>query len=232
MVDQALNALAARVKDCYIRERSRWESIKVGSPVAYHPPNDYDGAEPLLLGGEVVMKPGRKSEWLKLADWCERHKIDPETYVTVVFTNLRITRKRAPEPNQITKGFYLDLWDDNIPKLSERIRVELVTQTSIAEGRWARIRLSYEDVTSLEAWAEVLCDVNLSLSPLFRYCIAKRIGGKRFNKIARRFEVQAMLGFMRFRAWYEKHWAAILPTGFGDEAAQQRPYLAIEANEV
>jgi hypothetical protein len=228
-VDSAATAaewkMASAVKTVYIVERSRWETVSTGIASTYIPPSSYDGTPPITLCGEVVLQKAQPSVWVKLVRWCEEQSVHPESYVALIFSSFSPMRRRPPEPHQLMSEVYLRVWDENLPKLSERVRVALVVQKAAAENRFARIRVSDPKTKPEDAWVEVLVDGTLAISALFRYCLAKMIGGKRFEKIAASYEDEAVLEFQRFRKWYKLHWGALLPKGFSRFAREQYPFL-------
>jgi hypothetical protein len=75
-----------------------------------------------------------------------------------------------------------------------------------------------------ESYAAVLFDKSIAISPLMRYCVSMSIGGE-FKKIARQFEPDAILQFMRYPAEYKRVWKAVLPKGFTVRARRIYPYL-------
>jgi hypothetical protein len=65
----------------------------------------------------------------------------------------------------------------------------------------------------------VLLDENLSLSALFRYCIARR--AKCFD-IARRYRTSAAVQYVRQRELYDTVWGALIPPKFKMKAQSIR----------
>ncbi len=220
-----LTGVAKLVKLCYIGERSRWESLHAGRHVPYRPPSRYDGAAPLCVDGDedaVVVK-AKPNEWIKLARRMQQEGLPPEAYIRLQFELLSPIDEVAPEPAQLCGDRYLSRWRQNKDLVSDRIRLDLKRQLATAEASYGARRSV--GIGKFDAWEVVLANKGLELSPLFRYCYATILGGRRFERLAACFEDQAVLQFERNRDDYLRWWYRLLPPGFSDRARDMYPYL-------
>lgn len=213
------------VKRIYAYERSRWESIKQGSEVNYILPKVYDGKSAIMIDGELEIEKAKKSEWKTLADWIKGNKFPPKAFLATVFDNHLCTSKRALEPFQIRTDKYANLWYNTKDKMSERIKIALYSQRNTASREY---NYKLNSLNKYNAWATVLLNMSLSLSPLFRYCIAMGIGTDRFQDLACRFEANAIMQFERYRKFYKEHWFNLLPRYFSINSSRNYPYLIVQ----
>lgn len=217
---------ARRVKFCYARERTRWESLRAGKDVKYVMPSRYDGLPAKTVEGEYVAEKRLKSVWLTLARWFSEREIDPETYINLQFDMLTTEDTYAPEPLQLMSPKYQARWRTCKHKIGERLRVQLVVQKRQAEREFAYLRAT--GCSPKKAWANALVTDGLALSPLFRYCLAVRLGGKTFDRLASCFEHDAVLQFERYRDFYAVYWAGLLPRDFAERSRRLYPELSSE----
>jgi len=220
---------AKAVRAAYKSERTRWESFKAGEPVDYSVPRRYNGTPPLKVDGELEIEKGAVNVWQRLANFFLEEEIDAASYITVLFDGLmgklKKVDKRAPEPPQLLAKEYQEIWHQNKDAVIERIRVSLLIEKNRAEQRFSSLRFGGR--AAKDAWASVLTDSSMELSPLFRYCIASRIGGNRFGRIAAHYESRAVMQFERYRPFYRKQWKALLPKGFAKRSRVLYPQLVM-----
>lgn len=217
-----LLSAAGLLKAVYNWERSHWSSVREGHPVVYVSPKKYDGVAALTVDGELTVEPAHPSVWVSLATFVEQLKAPPGCYVSLQF--LLLTREEnAPEPLQLRAPKYERRWQENWGKLPDRLRLSLLVQKGVAERQFAGIRSVGRDPE--DVWAFVLLDEGIELSALFRCCVAAQLGSDRFDRIAERYEAEAILQFGRFPAQYRKAWGAFIPRGFALRARRVYPYL-------
>ena len=222
-IDLSSPTVMQLVKLIYGRERSRWETLKAGEQVSYVFPKRYDGEPPKTIEHQLVLEKGTKSEWVRLTKWLQEHGIPAAPFMSLVFDHLMTTEKRAPEPYQLRTKKYLRLWNKYKDRAEERIRLALVSQNEVAARHTAAWRTAGR--SSEDAWVIVLTNLGLELSPLFRYCVASALGGKRFRRIAARFHADAIMQFERYRKFYLAHWDFLLPKGFASGSRRAYPHL-------
>ncbi len=213
-----------RVKTCYTVERQRWERLKTGDKVKYVPPRKYDGVKAITIEGTEV-EPSKASVWWKIIVWCQARYIPPEEYVRVCFHGMP-NGDCAPEPAQLLGPKYEAKWKKLWSKKEEMLRVSLQWQKDTAKTRIVVRQKLYKQEPEA-SFKHVLTDGNVDLSPLFRYCLAKSIGGPVMRKVAQTFKAEAILQFECYRKLYKKVWAAELPKGFS--AMSKRVYPLVLA---
>jgi hypothetical protein len=220
--------LAERVKRCYVRERTVWESRKQGRPVEYRPASSYDGAPAKTIDDddEAVVDKAVVSVWHKIATALQGRDIHPETYIQIQFSLLTHEDRRPPEPHQLLTPACLAVWKANKNKVAEGLGVALRLQRRLAEQEFSFYKRN--ENSPEVCWERVLAKRGIELSALFRYCLAFHLGGERFTPIAERYEAAAMMQFERHRDLYQQIWGSFLPVEFAERSRQMYPELLAE----
>jgi hypothetical protein len=226
--------LAAAIREHYRKERSIYETAKNGGTrVEYVPPARFDGRPAKLLGDRHPPKDAlervkpleraKPSLWLRLARYFRAGRIDPFLYISCQFELApEAVLGRAPEPDDLDDAACRERYAIAYAAAEARLAQSLPVQKGLAALQIKTLR-ALRGVPAETAWAAVLCDRHLELSALFRYCLASSIaaeGRPEFADIADRFRGEAITQFERYRDLYLKHWRAVLPEGFADEARQ------------
>lgn len=212
------------VKTCYEWERSRWESRKEGKHLSFEAPAVYSGAPAKTIEGQTVVQARKSSEWEAILRYCKDNGIEePAAYIRMAFDHTPVDRKMAPQPKDLRADKYLAIWRKYYPKLLEHMETKLDIERRAGSAAIA----SHQIVGTRrdDSYAIVLMNRHVAMSPLMRYCLAISIGGMRFRRIARRFEPEAILQFMRYRTQYMKVWRDVLPKGFEARAVSIYPHL-------
>lgn len=210
---------ANEIRQVYIRERSAYESMVNGREIHWTVPKLYDGKPDLKIEdadeGEGVVEKGSQNTWLDLARKFLAKKIDPEPYIRESFDKMVLGK--PPEPRQLLSEAAIEHWEKMKDKLEGEVETALTIQTRLAYSGITYLRPAH---TENQAYTLVLRDEDLDLSPLFRYCLAVRLGRKEpeFLTIAAGCRMGAVLQFMRYEEAYLKHWSAWLPRGFQAKA--------------
>lgn len=227
--DAVLTKFSRYVRQAYIAERIEWDRVRTGVRSVYRPAARYDGKPPVETDDGVVLEPGTESVWLRLAKFFLEHRIDPPAYIRIQFEEAD-NREYAPNPDQLVSPKSLYRWKKAVSNKEREIKLALESQIELASGNIIMLQ-AYADKTVEDASALTLLNIGLELSALFRYCLALSIGGKRFRQIARRFEVGACLQFERFREFYLRHWAKVLPAGFKERSRLINDFLLWSKHE-
>src|SRR5262245_20407596 len=198
--------LARLIRAAYQAERSRYETVLSGRPVAWRIARRYDEGE--AAGPEHR---GVPPVWPVLARWFLANRLDPFTYIAYQFA--RVLLSRPPEPDRLTRPEYLAHYRQGKKLARKATRRELRLQVDTA-NRQIRLHVHGYEQPREDAWAAVLLDEGLELGALFRYCLAHSIGGDRFDRIAGRYEVPAAVQYRRDVGAYKATWQALLPDGF------------------
>lgn len=216
---------AWRVKATYVQERTRWEFLKTGV-AAYTPAKSYDGLAPTRMADDatVEINKARSSVWQSLLDWCDARAIPAEEYIRYCFERLPPTKKNPPEPDNLKNAAHEAAWRDGADDRETCLRLELKSQVETARCELTIHRTVFGDDVKTSRMC-VLGSATLGLSPLFRYCMAMRIGSKSCLGLADRLFGLAVIQFETNRALYLKVWADWLPPEFDEESRQVYPYL-------
>jgi hypothetical protein len=202
--------LAARLARCYVWERRRYESIVAGRSSRYRLPPCYDGT----AGGPEARGP---SVWVKLARICKQRDIDGVHYIQWSLDLHRLALGRPPEPNQLLANALLDAYSDGLPKEMRRIPY-LNSERCALKAAMAIPKLM--GGTDVEALAYALGNLDISLSALFRYSIARLARYELFDKIAAHFEEDALYEYGRHPAAYDSMWGEVLPPDIATRSAK------------
>ena len=212
-VSEYLKVQARKLKEIYIFERRAFERASTGKPSRYVPPCKYDGG---FQSGDADKPEGVElpNAWMEAARRLVVQGIDPASYVSAIFSAMVERFTRGPEPSQLTKQCWLDLYEEVHAEDNDDIRLNLVLESDTAKQHVVERMHGYQ-FTKEEAIESVLLDFDLSLSYLFRYCLAMEAKSERLTDIADRlFAVGAAIQYARDREYYDQHWGKWLPEDF------------------
>jgi hypothetical protein len=189
--------LARQICLCYRRERTRFDTLKNG------------GASPAKSTGSARFGPKPQDDvWVQLVRFCRSRRIDPLAYIEWHFDNALLGSLREPKrlmDRKLAADFLAD-------EEQERPEIEIAFRVQQQTAR-VHILLAQQGGkrTAGDAWASVLLDETLSLSALYRYCLAHSIGGDRFDRIAGLYEDEAIRQYRRNRSDYDVTWGQWVP---------------------
>lgn len=210
-----LNQLADRLRKCYQLERNRLTVNQKGE-AGYRTPTTKRSGGPEGRGSSV---------WVKLARFCAKQKIDPIRYIQWSLSIDRVLLGQPPEPNQLLSPTTMNEYrrDQDKQRLhnSRRFNHEM----DVARIHFGSYRRSFKPE---RAWAIVLVEPFLEISPLMRYCLATIFGGERFHKIADIWEARALSQYHRNPDAYACWPAGMIPVGFAKKAERQYDRLLEE----
>ena len=225
-LDDAIKPYVTAVRETYIVERETYHSLRNEVACGYVPPKSYEGAPPIYGEGGVLLQKEKPSTWIRLASWFAKHRVNPKLYISTQFSRIEYA-KTPPEPNHLITPAAYAYWQRQSLHFADRVRLELEIETQIA----------IQEITVLQKFGGhsgdtasliSLANPNLSLSALFRYCLACSIPDKRMQSVMDRFRSKAYVQFCEQEKYYVSLWSAILPKGFADEA--RRHYDATYAS--
>lgn len=142
--------------------------------------------------------------WDKLLRYCRHRRINPDRYIQWATSIPQARLGPAPEPNQLLEAMRMDAYADDLARVRDRLRVDLVVeknQLQCALGAERGIGASEVDVR-----ARALTSGQFGLSPLIRYSLAMNIDSPRFERIADIFEQPALLQYGRAPDDYDAVW--------------------------
>ncbi len=211
--------LSRVVRAVYVRCRSLAESMRRAVKFDYRPPRSYDQGSG---GGERKVQ---APVWLRLARWLVGHKLEPLRYVH--YHLLQPDLERMPEPADLMSATARERFlAQRRQRLGDVRRALPAERTAFFEAVSLAELMTGKQGT--EIWGDVLTDDTVSLSPLFRYCLAKSVGGVSFERIAAYYRSSALAQFSQYPAAYARYWEAVLPAGFARSA--RRDYLRAICN--
>ena len=202
--------LASLLKEAYVAARSLFETRCAGVPRDYRPSPKWDGEEAFEDNPEITP---RESTWERMAAKLVGLKVDPVDLVQRLFDDLA-PGERPILPNQLASGSLLSRYGRLVSESVPDIELALKSQLEVFITAF---RCSDDVGTEQDVWVGVLLDEGLSLSALFRYCLALRhaedslVPATRFERVAEHYEVPANEQYMRNRDVYDKAWVKILP---------------------
>lgn len=125
--------------------------------------------------------------------------------------------ERPPEPNQLLSARRVEAYlaDRDRARAYRRLRLRL--EVGRARTQACLLRTSY-GLSDEDAWASVLLDPMMELSPLFRYCVARLLGGDRLVRVAAKLEAQAALQYERDPAGYDGCLGGAIPRDFASRS--------------
>lgn len=207
MVDNEkfITHLAARCRAAYINERTLHTARTNPNPAAYHPGPRWDGG---------VDKRGaeHKPIWPKLAKFMIKNGLTPETCVRMRFAFRGETSGKAVLPNQIALEKYVDRYrgDSHNNGRTQQELQSLASETSCFQTH-TQLTIEDEGKTAEDAWRSVLSDETLSLSPLFRHCVA---ANESLDNIAKYYHAQAVTQYLCAPTEYNEVWGKLIPDDF------------------
>ena len=206
------------VRAAYISERRSYETGITGKVSNWSPPRSYGGCEAVTTDDGDELEPARESIWASLVRFLCSRKIDPVAYVQYIFQNIAWT-VRAPEPNNLKSEKMLQLWHDGAEDRSRYVIQSLPTQRAVALGEFSYWKLG--KLSDVDAYVCTLTHNGLSLSPLFRYCLARQLipsDPEAFKPIAKQYLIDAVRQFFSDSEAYTRYWVGVLPEGFIEKA--------------
>lgn len=215
------DAIAEEFKSAYMSERTRFESRCAGVDRVYYPSSKWDGEDAFDDNPELTP---RESTWRRVASKLRELEIDPVDCVVRIFADL-MPGESPLQPNQMASKDVVARYYSLSSITVEEIEAALKAQAEIAtaEFRWGH---SSGPSSKQDLWVDILLDEALSLSALFRYCLASDLanevngsGGRdRFLKVAGYYEPQATSQYRRNHDAYDEVWHEILPDEFRERA--------------
>jgi hypothetical protein len=202
-------AQARRLRACYQFARRNTEMLL----------RDRSYRVPACLDLDRVPGPEatRDSVWQKLERSCRRRQIPPVPYIHWRLSIDQVRLSRPPEPNQLLDPRRLEAYRASQPRERRKLAVRLLVQDNTARRHFIYYRagglMSPED-----AWACVLADRMLELTPLFRFTWARIVGTPRLDTLARLFEAEAMVQYYCQQGLYDAVWGKLLPADLASRA--------------
>jgi hypothetical protein len=170
-----------------------------------------DDAE-LSAEADIPRKNKKNKIWLRVARLVIENKLDPEIFVRRQFGCFSGVGK-PPRPEMMLGPAALKRYEDGREISARDIEVALGTQKQTMRTNIA-VKLSV-GYAKEQAWEDVLLDLDLGMSALFRYCMAvsmaNELKSKRFMVMAGEFRTPAAIQYVRDAAAYDQFWKDLIP---------------------
>lgn len=201
--EQVRREVANEVRSAYIMERSAHicAQRKVSRP--YVPGKQWDGG---------VTKTGKRCEsvWPRIADVVLRNGLDPLMHVRAQFQHYA---PKAPMPTHCQSAASVERTKRLMRTETACLRVAFASQMETYMTAVMEIQ-DLHDWTKTVSWLHVLRDESLPLSALFRLCQAVSLRKKIARPTIRRYQVGAMLQYLRNAKGYDEVWGDKIPPRF------------------
>ncbi|WP_439627002.1 hypothetical protein [Gemmata sp.] len=160
--------------------------------------------------------------WRKLATFARNHRIDPARYVRWSLDVPQVGYPpEVPEPNRLLERARMERYAADRPKVRGRIAAKFALEKREARTMILCRQGAHGDEPAVANLFTVTTS-SLDLSPLFRFALARSIGGDRMMRVAGKYEDEALFQFSRdpdeYGAAYDSDDA--LPDGFAEKAAR------------
>lgn len=170
---------------------------------------------------EAFKNENDKNFWLELAQAVLTKRLDPRMFIRRQFMLLSRTAPSPAKEKLVGKRAFANY---EAGKEMSRKGIAVAFRTQKDTARSEIVNEQDEDCDVIEASVEVLWDFELSLSALFRYCLAlqllKQYKDSQFQELADSFRVVAALQYVEDPEAYDIVWGRKwLPVGFRSEAA-------------
>lgn len=214
---EMLERMSDGIRAYYISKRRKFEEARTGRASKYTPGNWWDGGKVPRSG--VV----RGNFWLRAAKQLCSRSIDYQPFIDFVFERHQVEHiadrnMYCPYPNTLTSKQAQDdfLCAERSDAALERRRGVFKSQQQVAHSaimRYEQYGLYGGKTKVLQA---VLTDSSLSLSALFRFCVAHHEG---LQDVKEFYREQALLQYGRSVRGYDQVWKEWIPGDLREDAA-------------
>lgn len=205
-----LEEMTQRVREAYILERRRWELRVTGRPSDYRSSEKWDGGENPRTGKRTA------GVWPKVAAFVLEHRLEPCAFIRSQFEDV-VDRDRCPLPNQLYNQNALGRWKERSTSDLRIVAVYLDACKSNVQLQVMDTKETMPEWSEREVWAFVLTDGTTELDPLFRYCMAEKLG---LVDVADTYEESAAAQYVRDEPNYDEIWGDLIPYEFKMRARQ------------
>lgn len=160
--------------------------------------------------------------WRKLATFSRNRRIDPARYIRWSLDIPQIGYPpEVPEPNRLLECARMEHYMADRPRVRGRIAAKFAAEKRAAlTGLSVRQGLHWDEPA--DAHLFVVTTSTINLSPLFRFALARSIGGERMTRVAGKYEAAALFQFSRDSDECEAVYDIddVLPDGFAARATR------------
>ena len=167
-----------------------------------------DRVIPQWDGGVDAYGRRHKAIWPKIADVSCRGNVDPHELVRSVFA--RHTGVNPPTPNMMLSAAVIEEARTAMTLRREEIRSVLPEHVKTFEAAMYTLQVVLGIPPSLKAAAAVLGDPTVTLPPIFRYCMAEKLG---IRTVQDQYEDAALFELVFMFKEYKAAWGDFIPKG-------------------
>lgn len=183
--ERAIADVAERLRAAYTRERQQWMSARKG----------YQTREDL--------NPRWEKCWNKAAEFVINHSCDPDIFVHAQFQRARLVR-----PNQLYAAKALQNYTEYVAEYDYVIADRFQAEANTFRAKLFEYQPFLTGRSEHAQWRFILNDTTVTLSPLFRYCLAVDCG---FDALITEYQSAALYQYLGNHAAYDEHWGNKIP---------------------
>ena len=206
-----LSSEAELCRSLWIKAVNDAQELRTGMPSNWNSCVPYDGGQDPKSGRTY-----RFPVWEKIAKEAHAAGFHVKELIDTVFRGWN--EDRLPTPHTAVSADNMRLAVTERTQRSRRIADKLKNDYTIFKSNWWGAKLSIPDAQAAAAY--VLKDTGLSLSPLFRYCVALL---KNLPEVAKRWEDAARSEYFKDVPTYLEYWSSVLPA---ELVAEGKAFLA------
>jgi hypothetical protein len=153
-----------------------------------------------------------QSKWEAIVRFATKHRVDPVSLVNAVF-DCAIGRD-PPKPNQIISAKALESLENARINMIADLKLRYAGYAEEAEQAflfWRKNRRVSEE----QVWREVIASSELSLTPIFRFCLASSL---KLDQAATFWRNEAIQEYVRAPDAYNKVLGNAVPSDFREES--------------
>lgn len=195
--DRELEDLADKIRDLWKSEHETFVQKRTGRKGTFTHTLRYDG-------GRAADGKRYENVWLKIAAYCLEKNFEYDRLIRAIFDQHKY--QTPPQPNNA----YNKLAEQRYRKAAEESPYDVFNEIQIQLNEFERALFMARALLgdTPEAVHYVLANRAISLSALFRYCIACREG---LGDIAALWKLEARRQYFRAKAKYDHAWGDCIP---------------------
>jgi hypothetical protein len=199
-VTHTLAELGKTLRELWIEEKRKYAQSQGGNQTKYKP-------GPRLDGGCDSVGRSFKPIWPRLAKFVLDYKLDPVAFVRSQFESCK---GRPPvSPQMLTSSMALQRYRHYTANNVNIVELQLARDIQIRSARDAiELNKRLYGPTSLDVYRDVILDVNVAITALFRYMLAIECN---IPELAQRWYEQALKQYMYEQDAYDLVWGPLIP---------------------
>jgi hypothetical protein len=207
-----LTAAAKSLERVYTIERRHFEFAITGVPSTYRPSKRWQGGKQTTA--ECLEDKEKPNIWLQVWKGLKAKHVDPLDFVRIVFGALTDTPSAPPHPPQLLSDSTWATYSEAMRHIREDVTQNFHINRNLVASEINLRKYLYEETTR-EATLAIIESVDLGLSYLFRYCLARSMKKRAFRLAAERLERSAAIEYVRCRLAFDSTvWKEWLPQDF------------------